>query len=82
MRFIRESIFITQHVVMGRTAGTKETTVALKIEVELGWMCDFSINDSACWTITTLVGLPFILGEKSNMMPFTDDDDGNCWIDL
>jgi len=75
-----EVVFIAQHVVMGRPTSTKETTMALKIKVELGWMRDFSINDRACWTITAPVGLPFVLGEESNVMPFTDDDDGDCRI--
>ena len=82
VRLIREFIIVTKNVVMSRTARPEETSMALEIKVELGGMGDLTINNRACRAVTTPVGLPRVLGKESNVMPFTDDDDGDCWVDF
>lgn len=56
--------------------------MALKIEVELGRVCNFAIDDGTRWTIATAVSLPWVLREESDMMAFADNDNCDGWFDV
>jgi len=45
-------------------------------------MGNFAVNDSACWAVTTSVSIARVLGEKTDMMPFPNDDYGNGGVDF
>ena len=67
---------------MGGTASAQKAPVALEIEVELGRVRNFSVNDSSSSAIATAVrlGCFLVLREKSNVMSFANDNDGNLGL--
>jgi len=64
------------------TTCSEKATVALQIEVKFGGMSNVAIDDSACWAVTTPIGVPMILWEKSNVMPLANDNDRDSGFDL
>jgi hypothetical protein len=41
--------------------------MTLEIEIELCWMGDFTIDNCSSWTISTSVGISFVLREEPDM---------------
>jgi hypothetical protein len=56
--------------------------MALKIKVEFSGVDYFTINNSACWTVSTPIGFPLALRKEPNMMSFTNDDDSDSRLDV
>lgn len=77
IQHLRECVLVQQDVVMRRPTCTQETTVTLEVEVEFCRICDISINNRACRTISRLVGFIWPDGEEPDMMTFADHKDRN-----
>lgn len=56
--------------------------MALEIEIELGGVCNVAIDDSTSWAIAASIGLPRVLREKSDMVPFPNYDNGDGRFDF
>ena len=61
---------------MGRSTGTQYSTMTLKIEVKLGWMSNVTVYNCSSRTVSTLVRIFRVSREESNVVPLSDDNDG------
>ena len=49
---------------MGGATGSQKTSMALKIKVKFGRMCDLAIDDRASWAVTAFITIALRLREK------------------
>ena len=75
-RHSRELILIVQHTIMCWSGGSKETTMALQIEVELGRVNHIAIHNGASRAIPTPIR-DVGCREEANVMAFPDNNDCN-----
>ena len=65
---------------MGGTTSAQKAPMALEIEVELSRVRNFLVNNSSSFAVATAVGSFLVLREKSNVMSFANDNDGNLGV--
>jgi len=66
---------------MGRTAGTKITTVTLQIKVELDGMDNVAVDDCASGAISAPIAVIFSAREEANAVTFADNDKRDVGVD-
>jgi hypothetical protein len=71
---IREFILVEENIVMGRTAGTEQSTVTLQIKVKFDRIDNIAVDDCASRAISALITLVLRLREEENMVTFANND--------
>ena len=71
---IREFILVEENVVMGRTAGTEQSTVTLQIKVKLDGIDNVAVDDCASRAISTPIALVLRAWEEANMVTLANND--------
>lgn len=67
---------------MCRSAGAKQSAVALKVPIEFSWMRNYLVNDRSRRTVATSISISLLLGEETNVMAFRNDDNSYLGVDL
>ena len=83
-RIRRKLVLVEQYRVMARAGGTKQASMRLQVEVELGGMYDVRVDDCAGRTVAAPVSIVRVLWEHADMMALSNNDDREkgCGLDV
>jgi len=66
---------------MSRTTCSQKAAMRKLIVVELRWMSDPLVDGSSSATVFRTIHISVGLGKHPNVMPLSDDDKRNLWLD-
>ena len=71
----REAVLVEENIIVRRSAGAQQASMALQVVVELDRVDNIPVHDCACGAVAAPIAVPLGLGEEADMVTLADDDE-------